>query len=281
MLVKIYEKHVQDGMPRLEALVLARDVACDLVLNGIKQAPRTVRLYDAVAKYMVHTDKLNGGKYQDIINGVFKDRKILRPRILMLGDKNPEDIHGQKIVHAQGASVVVKKNEIIKLSDHFGIAALSHNPLYNVNVEVPSEERYEFNKNGYLIDAIAPTRDEIIEDVRSCLNFLNDEELVGKDDHRPFEIQKGKLERTQFYGCFKCSQTAVHKNNACDPQAPEYGKPHKPANNAGCCCKGENWDCECDDTPPSPPPKLGCYVKVVPNGGSSIKVCSRASRTVC
>lgn len=281
MLVRIYEKNVVDGMPRLQALVSARDTACDLLLNGIRQAPRTVRLYDAIAKYMIQTDKQNGGKYASIIEGVFKDRKVIRPRILMLSDKGPDDIQGQKIVHALGQSIVVKKNEVIKLADHFGIAALSHNPLYNVGVEIPSEERYEFNEKGFLVDAIAPSKNEIIEDVRNCLNFLNDEDLVGKDDHRPFEIKRGKLERTQFYGCFRCSQTAIHKQNACDPNAPEYGKPHKPANNAGCCCKGENWTCDCDTTPPSPPPKLGCYVKVVPNGGSGVKVCSRVSRTVC
>lgn len=282
MLVKIYEKNITDGMPRLQALIVARDVSCCLLLNAVKKTPRTVRLYDSIAKYMIQSDMENGGKYQKIIQGVFKDRNILRPKILMLSDKKPDDILGEKITHALGQSVFVHRNEIIKLSDHFEVAALSNNPLYNVDVEIPSEERYEFNEKGYMVDVIASTREEIIDDVRYCLNFLNDEGLVGDKDDTPFAVKNNKLERTQFYGCFGgCSPTAVHQQNACNPCSPEFGKGFKAANNAGCCCKGENFDCECDQTPPSPPPKLGCYVKVTSHGSSGVKVCSRVSRTVC
>jgi hypothetical protein len=280
MLVGIYEQNVAEGMPKLKALISARDTSCSLVIHGIQKAPKTVRLFDAIAKYMVKMSE--DGKYHEVVKRVFKERKILRPRILMLQDMKPEDIvGGHEEIHALGKSVIVKKNEVIKMSDHMGISALSLNPLYNVDVEIPSEERYEFNQNGYMIDAIAPTRDDILDDVRLCLNFLNDEDLVGDGDDKPFAIVDGKLERTQFFACSGCSQTAVHQGNACDPNAPEYGKGHKGSNNAGRGSKGKDIDCTCPDTTPTPAPKNGCYVKVVKYGNTGVKICSKVSRTVC
>lgn len=39
--------------------------------------------------------------------------------------------------------------------------------------------------------------------------------------------------------------------------SPEYEKPQKPGNNAGCCMGG----CGKPDPPPPPAPKVGCSVK--------------------
>lgn len=141
----------------------------------------------------------------------------------------------------------------IRFSDFTQIRGLSYNPLFNAEVEVP--------------------HDPDLDDARSCLDDLHQGQLVGTG--RPFQLSEGRL--TRDHVACRCPS-----NNACDPNAPEYGKIYKPQNNAGCCCKGSRpISCDCDPPAPTPPPRLGCYTRVktgslarVRSGGvTAIRVC--------
>lgn len=69
--------------------------------------------------------------------------------------------------------------------------------------------------------------------------------------------------------------------NACDPNAPEYGKKWKGENNAGCLCKGITQSCDCSSATATPPRKIGCYTTVMTNGIPTYKTGNSVFRKVC
>lgn len=279
VMVRMYLQNVAEGMAPKDALILARDTAATYVLHASLYAD-TIRFFDAVARQMMHYDKvINNSKYQEVMNEVFERRNILRPRILMQTEMGIEDVlKNQKVLKAEdapeGKMVKVGKAKKIKLADKFDFHTLADDPLFNVNVEIPSESVYIFDDENKLADATETSDEEIVDAVYFCLKYLQKYNLVGPEDHQPFEVKDNELVRKHFV-C-RCPV-----NNACDPNAPEYGKPWKGQNNAGCGCKGKTPSCDCDPPPPPKPVKYGCYSSVGGYGVPSYKVGSSASRKVC
>jgi hypothetical protein len=280
VMVRMYQKNMADGMAPKPALVSARDTAAVYLLHASLYAD-TVRFFDAVARQMMHYDKVNNeGKYQAVMEEVFTRRNILRPRILMQSEMGYEDtLKGQRVLKVEesvdGKIVKVGKSKKMKLADKFDFHTLADDPLFNVNVSVPSESVYIFDKEDKLVDSTETTADEVLDSVYFCLKYLQKHELVGPEENKPFEVKDNELVRKHFV-C-RCPV-----NNACDPNAPEYGKPWKGENNAGCNgCKGKTPSCDCDPPPPPKPVKYGCYTSVGGHGTASYKVGSSASRKVC
>lgn len=71
--------------------------------------------------------------------------------------------------------------EVIKLSDEIEIGTLSHNPLYEIDIEIP-----------------ANNREDGLADAKLCLDLLHQSNSVGNDESTPFEIQDNKLIRTHI-----------------------------------------------------------------------------------
>ena len=133
---------------------------------------------------------------------------------------------------------------------------------------------YYFDENNQLTDIVQSQDAEIIDAAYVCLNFLHKNNLVGDHDNALFTAEQGKLIRKQII-C-KCS-----KPNYCDQNAPEYGKPWKPANNSGCVgchkdCVPQSCDCE-PTTTPTTPQKTGCFTSV--RSGVARSISRRGSRT--
>ena len=63
------------------------------------------------------------------------------------------------------------------------------NPLYNVEIEVPNDSFYEFNKDGYVINQIQSLEEDIFESIKACIGYV--ENSLGDDSM--FKIEDGKL----------------------------------------------------------------------------------------
>lgn len=279
VMVRMYQKNMTDGMAPKHALVLARDTITVYLLHASLYAD-TVRFFDSVARQMMHYDKVNNeGKYKQIMEEVFTRRNILVNKILLQSEMNYENaLKGQKILNVEenvdGKIIKVGQSQKMKLVDKFDFHTLADDPLFNVNVSVPSESVYIFDKEDKLVDSTETTANEVLDSVYFCLKYLQKHELVGPEKNKPFEIKDNELIRRRFV-C-KCPV-----NNACDPNAPEYEKPWKGENNAGCGCKGKTQSCDCNPPPSPESVKSGCYTSVNGRGTASYKVGSSASRKVC
>lgn len=285
ILAKI-QKKLAASMDRLQAFKMARDIAADYLLAATAEVPVTARLFDALARQMLVVDQLRGAPHRDVLVEVFNNRNILLNKVMALSADHvtPESLAlspGVRIKeHACGSKTVhVCKVHTCKMCDHC-VQALDDsgrkNPLYEVKIEVPMDSTYHFDKDGALVDFHEADEADAMSAARHCLDYLHRKKLVSKDPKTPFEIKDDSLVRSHICGCCGLS-------NACDPNAPEYGKGYKGKNNAGCgCCKGDPV-CDCDQSStPTTPPKLGCVTRVK-NGGITryTRGGSNASRRVC
>lgn len=282
-LLQIAIDHINKGFVLRDGMKQARDIMAKYMLAAICKTPTAVRLYDALAKQIIQADIAEGGKYQEILRGVFTGRKIINPGITMLQNSNLKDLvsslNQPYEIQINGNNSVVRtiSSKTIKLSDKLGLMALNNNPLLDLEISVPDEHAYLFDNDLKLVDVISSNEAEIVDSAFRCLSYLNENQLVGNHDTATFEIKQGKLVRKQI-SC-RCN-----KPNYCDPNAPEYGKPWKPKNNAGCVsCKSdcEPRTCECESPATSPPAKQGCFTRLVAGMKSVYRTGSRASRKVC
>ena len=281
LIVKIAVAHggnLRDGMKS------SRDIVARYLLEAVVNAPTTVRVFDAIAHQMIMIDQNDGGKYQKIMNQVFTNRDIIRPQIMMLEDVDFQTVlNGIKEPHeiqVLGNVQVIRtlSTKTMKLSEKLGpVSALDNNPLLDLEITVPNQMSYEF-LNNKLVGIHEVHEDEIVDAAYSCLKMLNEGGLVGDHDTALFHEKFGKLVRKQII----CT---CGKPNYCDPNAPEYGKPWKPANNSGCvkCRQGncQPQSCECEQPELPTPPKNGCYTKVKVGGRTVYKFGNNSSRKVC
>lgn len=282
--VKMTNKNISLGNSALDSVKISRDVASRYLIKATAAAPVTVRLFDAIAKQMLLIDKSEGGKYQSILNEVFNSRQMILHKALMLNDENIDtikrSIKTSYELHLYDKDKYIKTHstKFIKLQDSVGIAALNNNPLLKLEVEVPNQVGYYFDENNKLFDIIETSENEAIESALACVDYLNKNNLVGRHPKALFEIKGNKLVRKQIV-C-KCGLP-----NYCDPNAPEYKKPWKPANNASCCqCFGPNCKPRsCDCNPPEKPsrPKSKCFTAVKSCCNNVYKIGQSLTRGFC
>jgi hypothetical protein len=262
---------------------ISRDVASRYLLKAVTTVPVTTRLFDAMARQMLQADLAEGGKYTDILRGILVRRNILIPKLFAMNDMNLTDVRrtikDSYEIQLFGDNKVLRtfSNKTVKLSNS-GVFALNSNPLLSLNVEIPSETGYYFDGNNQLIDVVEYSESDTLSSTYDCLEFLNSNNLVGNHQQALFEIKGNKLVRRRIV-C-KCGLP-----NYCDPNAPEYGKPWKPKNNAGCSqCVSNNClpkSCDCNATNVTTPTKSYCSTAIKNCFSKAYKVGQSLSRKVC
>lgn len=268
-MIEMFKQNLSSGMAALPALKLARDTAIVYMLYACQFAD-TIKFYNSTALQMLNYDKTkNASKYQVVLLKVFTKRKIISA-IKMLSSETYDSIMNKndKVIEEtlSDDGFILKTLSTSKVKIKKEVSILSTNGISeNIDVEVPSKNMYLFDKNKNLIFSIETSDDEINDMANSCVSMLNSYDLIGKDDSKMFEVVENKLIRKKII-CL-CNQ-----NNACDPNAPEYGKPWKGQNNAGCGSKGMTVDCSCAPPEKPAPVKRGCY--------STSSVCNKICRIV-
>ena len=280
ILINIAEFNVSEHSISLkDGIKMARDTMASCLIEAVLAAPTAVRVYDAVARHMICINQ----KYSQIMSSVFEKHHILINNVGILSDVDVKtfvnNITEPHEVRTKGKMKIVRTLGVktMKLSDKLGLMALSDNPLLDLEISVPCQSAYYF-ENDQLINSSEFDEAEMLDAAYSCLDMLHKHNLVGNHKEAIFDIKHGKLVRTQII----CT---CGKPNYCDPNAPEYGKPWKPANNSGCSkCYSKNClpqSCSCDSAPPSPAPKTGCFTTVKIGGQTAYKFGNNASRKFC
>lgn len=200
ILVEIYN-HKAKSMSQNDAMVQATNIMWDYVLYTSKIAPASVNFYKNFASSMILVDKARRNGYANMIYDIFLNRNILS--IGTLSNKRfkdlkviPTDVHdfdGNKMVHN-------KSCKCMKVCDGHQIMSQSVNPLYNVDVEVPGDSQYIFNTMGILENEICPSEYEMNEDLKYCLNMIDNFGEVSHSENTMFEVVDDKLTRTHFRG---------------------------------------------------------------------------------
>lgn len=222
----IYDVQRQSGLDIKTSIINARDVLTSYTYNAIPNAPASIRFFNSFAKAMLVQDKMNGYKYNQIMNAAFMRRNILQQAIRPMAGINWEDFKlmleptDEVIEHPEVA--VVRSKNITQLTL----------PDFMVNVEAPNDTYYEFNQQGECVDATVTSPTELVDHARDCVDFLKEKGFIRSDKMTPFEInQEGNLVRSHFAGCYT--------NNCTNPNQIEYLKCWKPENNSGCGCGGK------------------------------------------
>lgn len=193
-----YEYDRSNGVEPIQAMKNARNTLARYTINGIQKAPNTVRFYTSVAQAMLSVDSKLNLPWKGIMEEVFSDRNIIG--VSSLGFTEHKEHH-----RCCG----------VKLCECLPLSIQSHNPLYEVEIQLPNKEP-----------------DSILT-AKKMLDYLHLTNSVSDEENAPFELLDGKLVRSFFWcGC------GTFRNQS-NPTQPEYLKPYKPQNNAGCCgsCK--------------------------------------------
>jgi len=196
-------------MGNLPAFKHARDVAYSCLIKAIKMAPNTVKFTESVAKSMIDAAKMKDHSYYGIIKAVFANRHVIRPAIKILSTTN----WNTEINKLTKYDHVVKKGDFIavrkvgkikkfKISDHLVVNLNdANNPLYDVEMEVPTEHSYFFEK-GELIDESYSDNDEILQSAVVCAVAIYNYHGLGPD--KMWKIDNGKLVRNHIVcGCHR------------------------------------------------------------------------------
>ena len=276
-MIGIYKQNLASGMGQMDALKAARDVSAKMILHACQYAD-TVKFFSSAAQQMLHYDKVqNASKYSNVLMNVFIKRKILSAEIKLLNSMNYTSImkKSDHIVQDVIDESLIWKTQSLQTMSFGGEVSAQAGSAKPFSVALPYKGVYIFDKNKTLLYATETTDEEIQDSARMCVDYLRSRNLIGKHDSSTFEIKDGKLIRKRIAGC-RC-----HPNNACNPDSPEYGKPWKGENNAGCGSKGMTVDCDCNPPEPKPTPKMGCYVATRSCSTGSTRVCQSVSRRVC
>lgn len=238
--IKVANKIIEDGTCKdlLDAVKLSRDICFRYLLKATATVPVTVRLYEALAKQMLLADRENGSKYQDVIKEVFLNRNILSNNVTILENKNISDVkkelkNDSYIIESTDTEKVIRvvSTKKIKILDK-RILNLKNSYIYGLEIEVPNQSSYFFNDKDQLVDYVGSSEDEVIDCSIDCLNYLDQNKLIGNHEDAIFEVKQAKIVRSKI----KCKCLP----NYCDPNAPEFNKPWKPSNHSSCCkCVGD------------------------------------------
>ena len=188
-LVAVYKDTLSLGQEPLASLKHARDVTGQYVLRAIQNAPLNARFYDSVGRTLLWVAKnTDGGRYYEQMRSALTGRRIIGLGVKSLSVA-PVPEEGETMVKIQSKTTV-------KLSDHFAIRAMSDNPLYEVEVEIPMEEAYLYDNDRNVIDSVTITPEESYSVAQDFINYLHLTNSVGDTAATPFEVKDGKLVRT-------------------------------------------------------------------------------------
>jgi len=203
--VEIQRQEKRGGKKCLDAAITARDVSYKYLMKAVKMAPNSVRLYNGVAKAMLAVDRMHGSPYKQAIGGVFQKRRIIRKPIKHLfrtmnwDALEPFLSDFSDIDESEDGKLIrTHRTASLRLSDHLGIGALAHNPLYDLEVEVPADIFYEVDRHGVVLNYLQSTNREMIHAASKCLDVLHFNNMVGEHEEALFEIVDHKLIRKKI-----------------------------------------------------------------------------------
>lgn len=273
-----------EKLAKKQALLRTRDTLASYIMQAATTAPANTKFFKSVCLEMLVADTKNKKRFQNILLSTFSEWKITDAPIKMMNNMTYDDIiknvHSDFEYRDQGETKVlcVGKVKKIKLSDLPIVNILGDDPLANAEIEVAGNSTYYFDSDMNLQDSVETTEEDITQTVISCISLIKAKNWLGEHEKAQFNLVDGKLVRTRISAC------GCNKPNYCIPGSPEYQKPWKPKNNAGCvACKSkcEPRSCDCANPTPAPAPKTGCYTSVSSCKTTSVKVGSRISRKVC
>ena len=285
--IKLAHKVLNDGICKdlPQSVKFSRDICTRYLLKATVSVPLTSKLFEALAKHMLLADKNEGSKYQEVIKQVFLERNIISDGIMMLDSKTLSDVKRDLkeayTLESFDSEKVIKtmSRTTIKILDK-RVLGLNNNHLYGLQIEVPNQVSYYFDENDKLFDVVGASEDEVINTAMECLDYLDKNNLIGSSKDSLFEIKYGKIVRKQI----KCK---CGSPNYCDPNAPEFNKPWKPANNSSCCgkCVGANCQprsCDCSESSNNIPKKKSyCKSTLISCFKNTYTVGQFISRKVC
>jgi hypothetical protein len=195
MLVAIYEQSRQ-SVGDLSALENARDIATRYLIRAALIVPKTPSFFRAVAETMLSVDRSEGGRYSKIMREVFENRRVLKPQIKMLSNKEVdlEKYHPDLIFrHEWGIHVTERNTSIVKLSNLFLLASKS-SPLYHCNVEIPLDSSCDIGPDGRPLNEIVSTYGNAVEDAALSVSII-DKQNDTLDNKAMWEIYEDRLSR--------------------------------------------------------------------------------------
>lgn len=196
-----------DRQDQVKALKYARDKSFEYFLKGCLIVPRVQNTFQALAKVMIDIAVKDGEKYENIVRECLDKRELLAKDVKMLSSTTLAEVHEElqekDVIFQQGENTIYKLlgKTSIRLSDYDdGVSALSVNgyDLANVEIEVPSDCYYKFNTDGVLVDEIAPTKEEILDAARMCVDDIRSSGDIGETVDTTWEVTDGKLVRTKI-----------------------------------------------------------------------------------
>jgi hypothetical protein len=207
--VGMYNLDRKNGVTAHDALVSARDAMASIYFKCLTLAPLTNRFYAAIANAMVVSARSYFPKYEAVIKSAFVRRKILKPAIKMLSEKNIDDIeiNDMDTVWQLNDTTIVRKKGVcsFKIPEAHGLVALNAS-MAGVEIEIASEHYMEFNKVGCMIQELSVDQDSAMDSAMFMVNKLvaeNDVEFVDSIDYSKFHtkthaVSGGKLHRLYF-----------------------------------------------------------------------------------
>lgn len=219
--VMMYNDQKSKGVTPLQAVKNARDVLARYMFKAIQNVPVQPTFFEAMAKTILWCDwSTHDRPYHDRMHDIFVHRHIIQAVSVMWHKPfTPSGSTGLKT---------------LKVGNHVhGLMAMTHNPLYNVEVQVSDHSH------------------ESVEAAHHMIRFLHETKNVGPREDTQFEISNGKLFRSNFAcGCGCLNQPTKFQ--------PEFYKPYKPQNNNGCGCGRPRPDPTIVNRPTV---KKGCFVR--------------------
>jgi len=192
---------MRERMNPFEAMHGAINLLNKYFFIAVTNAAIESQFYKRIAHAMLWADHNNGRVYHDRMWQIFSDRNMISHFDVLNLQMTAHEMHEES--HRNCTH--------IRLCDCGGLAVQSES--HSAKVQVPYKSQ------------------EIIDDVRRVINYLDYTGGISDSEHTPFCISNGELLRTGFFcGCGTCGPNKFQ---------PEYYRPYKPQNNTGCCGKGK------------------------------------------
>ena len=207
--VAIYNRNVAAGQARLTAVKNARDTVANYLIKASILAPSNSKFFYSVANAFAAADVAKGSPYQTEILNVFRNRAILPVSLkALVSPINKEVIalglNDEVVKHNNGHFYKLSHTKCVKLSScckQSDLSALSDiHDMMDIEITIPADVYYEFDKNGNAVAEIKNNEQESIKDAVRAVRILKNKNMIGSD--KAWEVKSNKLERNKICRCF-------------------------------------------------------------------------------
>ena len=202
LIVAIYETEKGTGKDDLTALLDAAKGLGWYIDRTMTRMPNRTQAFYAFTSTLLRVDRdMSQSYYQEKFTEVLQNRQLIQPDVKMLKLDEPIKLLSVRLCD------VFPTDEII---------ALSTNPLYRVEIQMPDE--------GIIAIGAA----------KRFVDYIHKHDQVSSRPDAPFEVLNGKLVRNHF------DSVEDYRQNWLNPTQPEFYRPPKPwLHFQPCGCKEE------------------------------------------